>query len=164
MGSPKVDIESAPPFVRDAANAATRHRLEIIAATPEYLLLTPNLEGPDWSSGKVADTMTVFIHDRVRDRWKTIQAEGNQSRLKLFGPWLEAIVGAYNPGNKKQSPGYENERHVGGAGGHGQGNTARLPNVQAAYGEALVRPTSQEYLIFRISTTTEGSAWRQTDG
>jgi hypothetical protein len=133
--SPSLVIDSVPPFVRSAADETGLHRLYIAAASAEYLCLERFWVGEDWTSGKPGNSTELFVHNRASNQWKTLQLEGNYSRSRLFGSWLAVIVGTYNSDNKLgTSPGAENERNTGGAGGRGQGLTARLPNVRQEYG------------------------------
>ncbi len=128
-------VDSVPSFVGSAADQTALHRLYIVAASAEYLCLERFWEAADWSSGKPGNSTELFIHYRASNQWKTLQLEGNYSRSRLFGSWLAVIVGIYNLDNKLgTSPGAENERNTGGAGGHGQGLTAPFPNVRQEYG------------------------------
>ena len=69
------------------------------------------------------DSLQMWIHELKQNSWQTIQIEGNSSRLRLFDPWLTAIVGTPNP-DHKPSPGRDNERDQ---------ETDRLPNVRDEY-------------------------------
>jgi hypothetical protein len=128
--APPLVIDSVPSAVQAAAKETGRQRLDILAASQGYLLLKRDYGPDDWAPDKLGNSTEVFIHDRVRNQWKTIQVEGNLSRSRLFGSWLASIVAMYG---SKPSPGEENERSTGGAGGRGQGQTAPLPNVWSEF-------------------------------
>jgi TonB family protein len=138
-GHPVV-IDSLAPSVRDAINETASRRAGIVAASQEYLVLGLEYSYEERFSRKLsnASEMGLFVHDRVRDNWKTIQVEGNRSRSRLFGSWLASIVGMFNP-DHKPSPGRENERGVEAfgdyeiAGSKGNDGTARFPLVRGQY-------------------------------
>lgn len=133
--SPPLVIDSVPPLVRSAADETGLHRLYIAAASAEYFCLERFWVGEDWTSGKPGISTELFVHNRASNQWKTLHLEGNYSRSRLFGSWLAVIVRMYNSDNKLgTSPGTGNQRNTGGAGGRGQGLTARLPNVRQEYG------------------------------
>jgi hypothetical protein len=126
-----VFIDSLPSALR----GATRKIIPIIvAATQEYLILMVQRTREEMLSPDLGNSREIFVHERLRDRWKTLRIEGNSPTLGLFSPWLATIVGMWNP-DHKPSPGRENERNQA---------TDQLPNVQEEYatygGRWILRP------------------------
>jgi hypothetical protein len=113
-------IDSLPSALR----GATRKIVPIIvAATQEYLIVMVQRTREEMLSPDPGNSREIFVHERLRDRWKTLRIEGNSPTLGLFSPWLATIVGMWNP-DHKPSPGRENERNQA---------TDQLPNVQEEY-------------------------------
>ncbi|MGH9775894.1 MAG: hypothetical protein ACRD50_13205 [Candidatus Acidiferrales bacterium] len=113
-------VDKLPPSLRGKSRKIVP---VIVAASREYLVLILQNTAEEVSSGNLGASMEAFVHDRVRDLWKTIQIEGNSSASRLSGAWLTTIVGMWNP-DHKPSPGRDNERSQA---------TDRLPNVQELY-------------------------------
>jgi hypothetical protein len=122
FGHPVV-IDSLPASIRGAAAGTTFHKFLIIAASQRYLLLKLAHSFDEFSSGKLGNSVEMFVHDRMRDRWKTIEIEGDSSRSRLFGTWLATIAAMFTS-DRKPNPGIENERSF---------ETEHLPNVRNAY-------------------------------
>ncbi len=141
-----VKIDSLLPFVLDALDKVprpawmTRPRATLLAASARYLLLTG--QQPDATR---TDQMELYLHDRLRNLWKTIRVEGGRSRFRLLGPWLTVIVGLPNP-ERRPSPGRENERGPEAfgeyeiAGSKGNPGYARFPCVRCLYDDEILHP------------------------
>jgi hypothetical protein len=136
-----VRIDSLAHSVRDAAMATAMHRFIVVAADEQYLLLKTQYNFEELKSGKAGKSHQVFVHDRLADRWTTIQLEGtsNSSRSRFFAPWLATIVADFNMDNAKTGPGRENERGQEAfgnsseiAGQSGNPGNARFPLVRGA--------------------------------
>ena len=149
-------FDQLPPSVAAVAQTTITHSFLIIAASPEYLLLRCNHVGQEFTSGKVGNSVDMFVHDRVHLRWKTIQIEGNLSRSRLFGSWVATVVEMFSA-EQKPRPGAENERETA---------TDRLPSVRQlyAYGHAngwlpgvLVLQNLEDDRKIRIETGQEDS-------
>jgi hypothetical protein len=125
----RVVLDSVPQNLRETANATPRHTFAITAATQRYLLLQVEYNGQELSSGKAGDSTGIYVHDRIQDRWKTIQIEGNVSRSRLFDNWLASIVASFDV-NNRPSLGQQNQRSVG---GRGRSTTSRLPDVRMEF-------------------------------
>lgn len=124
FGHPVV-IDTLSPEVREAANGTTFHYFLIIAATPRYLLIRLEYSPEDRSSGEVGNSQEMFIHDRTNNSWTTVQIEGNESRSRIFDPWLATVVGMLDdPSHERPVPTPDLRRKFA---------TDRLPNVQEAY-------------------------------
>jgi len=158
FGHPVV-IDSLSASVRAAAAATALDRFLIIAANQRYMLLRLMYAFPEITSGKMGPSMEVFIHDRVRDRWKTIVTDGNTSRSRLFGLWLATVVQTFSYA-KQVSPGREDERNL---------ETDRLPSVRALYSfsqshnwipKVLLLQNIEDGRKIRIETNQEGSEIR----
>ena len=168
-GHPVV-IDSVSPTVLDATNGTASNRALVLAASRQYLLLGVSHTFEELFSSKSLNSsvMDLFLHDRVRDLWKTIQIEGNSSRTRLFGSWLAVTVEMFNP-DRKPSPGRENERgpeafgDYGIAGSKGNDGTARYPFVRGAYPSQtftpgiLVLQNLEDGRKIRIETNQEDS-------
>ena len=138
----------------------------IVAADRDYLILTPQYSWEDIRSGRLGDSLKLYVKDRLKDHWSTIQSEGNFPTLRLFGQWLTTITGTWDP-NHDPAPGRENERTEG-------EKTDRLPPVQTLYasfvGRDILRPgmlTLQNLTDgrkFRIETAQEDSEILRVDG
>jgi hypothetical protein len=115
-----IAVEALPPF-HQGINGQTI--AWFVAVNREYSVLALANTAPALPTEKAGILREMLVHERVQDRWKKIQIEGSNSRLRLFGPWLAIIVGTENP-DHKPSPGRENERGS---------KTDRLPNVREAY-------------------------------
>jgi hypothetical protein len=110
-------IGPLPAFLR----GTNRKLILVIAAvSQDYLLLVAR---DDLPPEKLGASQEMFVHDRVRNRWSTIQIEGNWSESRLFGHWLATIVRMANL-DRKPGPGRDQERNS---------ETDRLPNVQLQY-------------------------------
>jgi hypothetical protein len=115
-----VAVETTPPFIHEFTRGGI---VWLMAVNAEYSVLS--FAGPA-SALQVKPTdrrMELAVHDRVKDKWKKIQVEGNRSRLRLFGKWLSAIVGFESPGIEPTAA-REAERKWG---------TAEIPNVRQEY-------------------------------
>jgi len=96
---------------RDALIVTPGYGFRIIVASRRYLAFAVTWTANELNSGKAGDAQEMFVHDRTRNTWKTIQVEGNMSRCRLFGSWLETIVEMYHAdGKPTPGPGKENER------------------------------------------------------
>jgi hypothetical protein len=115
-----VVVDALPPELREVREKKIPI---ILAANERYLLSVAQLTSEEMASGKLGDTVRIFSHDRAHGQWNAIQIEGNAPRLRLFGPWLAAIVMSWNPAHAP-NPGRESERSEG---------TDRLPNIQSLY-------------------------------
>jgi hypothetical protein len=137
-GHPTV-IDSLSPMVRDTITSGERPVATIVAASRQYLLLVVSRSFEELFSRKsLSSSQTnLFLHDRFHDVWRTLQVEGNNSRIRLFDRWLAITVEMFNP-DRKPSPGQENERGPEAfgddeiAGSKGNDGNARLPLVRGA--------------------------------
>jgi hypothetical protein len=135
-----VVMDSLPAFVGEAINQTAMQRIIIVAASEQYLLFELEYSQEERFSKKLsaATETTLFLHDRLNDRWKTIQVEGNRSTKRLFGSWLASSVEMLNP-TGKASPGRENERGVEEfgdyeiAGSKGNPGNARFPLIRGQF-------------------------------
>jgi hypothetical protein len=115
-----VFVDTLPRFI------IRQRRVPIIAAiNSQYLVLVLQRTAEELASPKLPTWRQVLVHERSRNRWKTIQLEGNSPRLRLFDNWLASTAENWNP-THKPSPGRDNERSFA---------TPQLPNVQALYSE-----------------------------
>ncbi len=121
FGHPTV-IDALPPGLHGMNGKIVP---DIVAASEEYLILMLQSTWEEVRGGKLGESRKLFIHDRVADRWSTIQSEGNSPTMRLFGPWLATIVGNWSP-DHAPNPGRDNERTETEA-------TGRLPAVQILY-------------------------------
>jgi hypothetical protein len=116
-----VVIDALPPALSPLSAGGS---IDIAAADERYLLTTPMHTSQQVASGNLGDTTTIFVHDRLRDRWKAAVVEGNNpGSVRLFGSWVAAIVMSWSPTPTK-NPGRDNER---------SDATDTLPNIQAMY-------------------------------
>ena len=115
--TPPVVVDSIPPSLREMKGPVP---VAIEAANAEYLVLrTSFLGGPSTPS-------TTLAHYRAQDAWKTVEIEGNDSRLRLFGQWLATDVEVESSGPfLGENPEKSGER---------DSRTSRLPNVYGEYG------------------------------
>ncbi len=156
-----IPVESLPPFPH------TMNKQIIVwfmAVSRDYSVLALANTVPAPPAEKGGTFREMLVHERVRDQWKKIQIEGNNSRLRLFGSWLATIVGMANP-DHKPGPGRENERGS---------STDRLPNVQEQYATFLGRETSLPGILvlqdladgrkIRIETGQEDSEILRVEG
>jgi hypothetical protein len=114
--NPPIIIDSLPPELRDTN---TKLVISVEAESQDYLLL----RAFDPSTERPASSEKMFLHDRAKDRWSTIQVEGNRSEQRLFGPWLATLVRMNNT-DKKPGPGRGHEP---------DGAIDGLPNIQYEY-------------------------------
>lgn len=138
----------------------------IVAASKEYLILMRQHRWEDVQGGKLGDSLELYVHDRIADRWSTIQSDGNSPTLRLFGLWLATIVGNWSI-NHGPNPGRNNERSQAEA-------TDRLPPVQALYASFKGRNISLLGILtlqnlrdgrrIRIETGQEDSEVLQVNG
>jgi hypothetical protein len=149
-----VILDHLPPSVLAAAEATALHQFVIIAARQQYLILQCHYSGQEFTSGKVGRSVDMFVHDRLRDRWETIQIEGNLSRSRLFGSWVATVVEMVNA-QQKPRPGTGNERSV---------EKPGLPSVSALYASVtgwrpgvLVLENIEDGRKIRIETDEEDS-------
>jgi hypothetical protein len=138
-GHPTVmdSLDSLPPSARAALTATKAHSIAadgtsvptvvVAAADQRYLILRAASASTD-----------VFIHDRMKNQWKTVAIEGNVSRLRFFSPWLATVV-EINPGNGS-NPGRENERNF---------DSDRLPDVHSAYAGNTATPQIPGVLVLQ---------------
>jgi len=114
-------IYTLPPATRSIKDRTAG----LFAASARYTVLSvlPRLSTEEMALANRRDSLQMWIHELKENSWQTIQIEGNSSRLRLFDPWLTAIVGTSNP-DHKPSPGRDNERAQ---------ETDRLPNVRDEY-------------------------------
>jgi hypothetical protein len=111
-----ISVDTLPPTL-----VGTKSILTIAASSQQYsLLLQVASSMADIFS---RDSMQVFVHDRGRNVWKTMNLEGNDSSITLFGPWLASRFGILSF-SAKPVPGRDSERNFG---------TNRLPNVRDEY-------------------------------
>jgi hypothetical protein len=115
-------IDKLPPRLRGTNPRITPF---IVAASRDYLILTPQYSWEAIRSGKLGDSLELYVRDRLKDHWSTVQSDGNSPTLRLFGPWLATIVGLRSP-DHGPPPGRENERTE-------AEKTDRLPPVQTLY-------------------------------
>jgi hypothetical protein len=134
-----VPMGSLSPTVREAISQTAMKRVQITAASQDYLILELAYSMEETFSKAHSTDTELFVHDRARNAWATVRVEGNRSRLRLFGPWLAASVETFNP-DGKPSPGRENERGPEAfgpeeiAGARGNNGNAAFPDVRNLYG------------------------------
>jgi len=116
-------IDKLPPKLRRTNNEIVP---SIVAASEEYLILCRQLTWEEVKAGKLGGAIELYVQDRTKDRWNTVQSESNSSTLRLFGPWLTTIVATWSPNHEVPNPGRENERPQ-------EDATDRLPPVQILY-------------------------------
>ena len=56
-----------------------------------------------------AASSSAVVYDRLSGKSQTITVPGSQSRLRLFGPWLAAVV-VEPPGSRTLNPGSDHQR------------------------------------------------------
>jgi hypothetical protein len=113
-------LDSLPPSLRGPDR---KNSLSIVAASELYLLLAVLPTPQQLTSGSLPEFTELFVHDRVKDRWRTSHIDGNLSASRLFGNWLVTRVQIANP-SSKPNPGKENQRGL---------NPAGRPNIQEQY-------------------------------
>lgn len=77
-----------------------KNSIDIAAANEHYLLTIPLHTSQQMASGNLGDTTTIFVHDRLRNRWKTAVVEGNSPVRSgsLVHGWLQSSChGAQHP-------------------------------------------------------------------
>lgn len=111
-------VDDLPPEIRSATNKVVP---VIFVASEDYLILTPQHSG----TGTLGNSLPLYVHDRRKGRWTTIQSDGNSPTIRLFGSWLATIVGTWAI-NHGPNPGRENERPE-------ERKTDRLPPVRTLY-------------------------------
>jgi hypothetical protein len=116
-------VDKLPPVLR---GANTKVVPVIFAASAEYFIFTPQYSREETGSGKSGDSLPLYVHDRVNDRWNAIQSEGNSPTVRLFGAWLATIVGTWSINHEQPNPGRENERPE-------EKKTDLLPPTQTLY-------------------------------
>jgi hypothetical protein len=165
-----VMLDSLSPSVREAISQTAMQRVQIVAASRQYLLLSLLYSQEDLFSRKFLNAveMDLFVHDRLGDNWKTIRVEGNRSQSRLFGPWLATIVRMFSP-DGKPSPGRNNERGPEAfgdyeiAGSKGNDGNARFPLIRGQYSSSfflpgvLVLQNLEDGRKIRIATNQEDS-------
>lgn len=119
LGHP-IAIDVLPPALRSPNSSRP---LNILAANQSYLIICETLAAPQLASPGVNTSRTIFVHDRARNEWKTVNIEGSSVSVRLFGYWMAAIVMSWNP-KHHENPGRDNER---------SDATDTLPNIQAMY-------------------------------
>lgn len=126
-----VVVDVLPPALR-AANRP--ENADIVAASREYFVMYVYPRFLKAGAPKnPADSKQLFVHDRVRDRWKTIQIEGDSSSSRLFGSWLATLVMTWNS-NHKHTPAPGST-----SGERDWGITGKLPNVRSWYADQAER-------------------------
>lgn len=116
-----VVIDALPPPLSGLSDKSS---IDIAAANLRYLLTLPMHTSQQMASGHLGDTTTIFVHDRLSNRWKTAVVEGNSpGSVRLFGSWMAVIAMSYDPA-LAENPGRDNER---------SDATDTLPNIQAMY-------------------------------
>jgi hypothetical protein len=113
---PPIIVDSLPPEL-DETNS--KLGISVEAVSEGYLVL----RAFDPTTEERASSEKMFVHDRVKGRWSTIQIEGNWSDVRLFGPWLATLVRMDNP-DKKPGLGRESEP---------DGSVDGLPDIQYEY-------------------------------
>jgi hypothetical protein len=114
--SPLVVVDSAP-----SDPLATNGPIVIGAINSHYLLA-----GVLQPGGGPSGQFVWRVHDRVRNSWRSLQIEGDQSRLRLFGDWLATDVEMQSSGSfSGNHPEKSRERDA---------RTDRLPSVYGEYG------------------------------
>jgi hypothetical protein len=119
-----VIVDRLPPALE---NLPAKSPLFVFVSTDRYLLFCTVRSASEISSRTLNNSISVYVHDRTKDRWETIQTEGTSSTLRLFGEWLAEIVANGNP-NHSPNPGRDNERTW-------DEQTDTLPPVQRLYEE-----------------------------
>ena len=118
-----VVVDQLPPGLRGASGKIVP---VILAASSDYFVFTPQYSRQDMNSGKLGESLHLYVHDRVNDRWDVTQSDGNAPTLRLFGAWLTTIVGTWSINHEQPNPGRENERPE-------EKKTDRLPPTQTLY-------------------------------
>jgi hypothetical protein len=117
-----VAVDGIPPVQKSLPGETP---LFIVAASDQFLLFGTARTASDMALGNLGSGIKVYVHDRTRNQWGSIQTEGNSSTLRLFGHWLAESVANWSP-NHGPNPGTENERTW-------DEKTDRLPPVQRLY-------------------------------
>jgi len=125
----------------------------LMVLTGNYSVLVPATTMENTIEPKSSASRTMLAHDRIRNKWQKITTEGTKSRLRIFGPWLCAIVALDNPGHIS-GPGRQNERAVA---------TDRLPNVRQEY-ENLAGRESLFLGILTLQNLADGRKIRIVTG
>lgn len=117
-----VVIDTLPPVLK---NLPPGTPLYVFASTDQYFLFCITRTASQTKSEDLGNSMTLYVHERAKDRWSTIQTEGNSPGLRLSDGWLAEIVENWRP-NHAPNPGIENERTW-------DEKTDTLPPVQRLY-------------------------------
>lgn len=115
-------VAPLPPDLRDTPAFTP---IWIVASSADYLVVRRNFTVEELASGKLGDSIQVFLLDRNSGNWRTLRIEGTSSRSRLAGNWLATIVARWNA-NQLPSPGRDNERGV---------ERDHFPNVRDLYAQ-----------------------------
>jgi hypothetical protein len=84
----RTTIDSLPEALR---GSNSKLLLFVYAASHEYLVLGYH-SASSVDPSQLPSTESLYVHDRIGGAWHVAEVEGNWSQLRLFGPWLGAIV------------------------------------------------------------------------
>jgi hypothetical protein len=127
----RIVVDELPPALRGANRPET---VDIVAASKDYFVtyVYPRFLKPGAPKNPI-NAKQLFVYDRVHDRWKTIQIEGDGSSSRLFGSWLATLVMIWNSDHKltPNPASTSGERNV--------GVSERLPDVRSWYADEAER-------------------------
>jgi len=94
-------VDTLPPDLR-GVNAP--RGIDIVAASGEYFVIHVGqrwLTVPALAKQNEFETL-LFVHDRLHEKWTTLQLQGDGTSSRLFGDWLTSVARVWNFDHKQE--------------------------------------------------------------
>jgi hypothetical protein len=126
IGGSSKELLDLPPLLQTDHGG---QQVSVLAASAHYVVLCLPQSRSDLASQHGETFTTLFIKDRLLNKWLDYRLKGNVSRSRLFGDWLASIQESWHSDNVS-NPGRDNESpDVAARFKYGEGGLADIPGI-----------------------------------